>query len=95
MTPDDGRGGRVARDVLGEVAFTSGVVALVFVFVPIVGDFVAVPASLLAVTLGFVGVIREDRGLGLTSGRALTGGLLGVVAAFISFATYAAMGTFG
>ena len=95
MTPDDGDDWRVQRDVLGEVAFTSGVVALVFVFVPVVGDFVTVPASVLAVTLGFVGVIREDRGSALTSGRALTGGLLGVLAAFISFATYAAMGTFG
>lgn len=83
------------RNGAGDAAFTLGVVAIVFVFVPIVGDFIALPSALGAVVLGVVGVIRAERGLATNPGKALAGALLGMVAAFITFVTVAAMGTFG
>lgn len=95
MAPDDGNRTRPSRDGVGDAALTSGVIALLFVFVPIVGDLVAAPAALAAVALGVVGVIREDRGLAVSSGKALAGGLLGVIAGFITVVIAAATGTFG
>ena len=94
MAPDHTHRRRPSRDSLGDTSFTCGVVALVFVFVPIVGDFVAVPAALAAILLALVGIVREDRGVATSSGKALTGGLLGAIATFITFVTFAAMGTF-
>jgi hypothetical protein len=84
-----------ARNGAGDVAFTMGVFAMVFVFVPVVGDFVALPSALGAVVLGAVGVVRAERGVATNPGKALTGALLGVVSGFVTFVTFAAMGTFG
>lgn len=95
MAPQHGHRSGPSRDRLGEAALTCGVVAMVFVFVPIVGDFIAVPAALGAMTLAVVDVVREDGGVVTASGKALTGGLLGVIAAFVTLVGYAAMGTFG
>ena len=84
-----------ARNGAGDAAFTLGVLAMVFVFVPIVGDFVALPSALGAVVLGVVGIVRAERGVATNPGKALTGAFLGVVSTFITFVTLAAMGTFG
>lgn len=84
-----------ARNGAGDAAFTMGVLAMVFVFVPIVGDFVALPSAVGAVLLGVLGVVRAERGVATNPAKALTGALLGVVSAFITFVTLAAMGTFG
>ncbi|MEO5610125.1 MAG: hypothetical protein ABIQ61_03140 [Ornithinibacter sp.] len=95
MVGEDSHRAPRSREGLGEAALTCGVVAFVFVFVPIIGDFVAVPAALAAMSLCIVGVIREDRGVATNSGKALAGGLLGLIAAFIMFVTISATGTFG
>ncbi len=78
----------------GDAALTCGVLALVFAFVPIVGDVVTVPTALAAVVLGVVGVVRGDQGLEASPNKAFVGVLLGVIAAFATFTTFAAMGTF-
>ena len=95
MAPDDSHRSQPPRDGLGDAALTCGVVAMVFVFVPIVSDFLTLPAALAAVVLGVVGVLGEDRGTTSNSGRALAGGLLGVIAAFIALMILAATGTSG
>lgn len=83
------------RNGAGDAAFTLGVLAMVFVFVPLVGDFVTLPSALGAVVLGVVGIDRAERGLATNPRKALAGALLGVVSAFITFVTLVAMGTFG
>jgi hypothetical protein len=95
MALDDSHRTRPSRDGVGDAALACGVVALVFVFVPIIGDLVTVPAALAAMMLALVDIVRQDRGVAISSGRALTGGLLGAIAAFITLVTFAAMGTFG
>lgn len=93
MAPQDSHRVEPSHDGVGDAAFMCGVLALLFVFVLIIGDFVAVPAALAAMVLCLVGVIREDRGVATNSGKALTGGLLGLTAAFITFTIFLAMGT--
>ena len=95
MVREDSHRTRRYREGLGDAALTCGVVATVFVFVPIIGDFVALPAALAAMSLCVVGVIDENRGVATSSGKVLAGGLLGLIAAFITFVTISATGTFG
>jgi hypothetical protein len=83
------------RNGAGDAALTLGVLAMVFVFVPIVGDFVSLPSAVGAVVLGVVGIVRAEAGVATNPGKALAGALLGVGSAFITFVTLAAMGTFG
>ena len=66
----------VPRNGLGGASFVLGVVALVFAFVPIVGEFVAAPAALLAVVFGLVGLGRVWRGVATNGGEAAAGSLL-------------------
>ena len=95
MPADRGRPGRPRRDVLGDWALTLGVVAVLVVFVPVIGDVLALPAAVLALALGAVGVVREHRGGPLNTGRTLAGGLLGAVALLLVVAMLAATGTTG
>lgn len=95
MAPEHGHRPRPAHDRVAEAAFSCGVVAMVFVFVPIIGDFIAVPAALAAMALAIVDIVRGAGGVATASGRALTGGLLGMIAAFTTLLSYTAMGTFG
>lgn len=83
------------RNGAGDAAFTLGLLAVVFAFVPIVGDFVALPSALGAVVLGTVGIGRAEQGLATNPNKAMVGVLLGVFSAFVIFLTFAAMGTFG
>ena len=46
------------RNGLGTAALVLGVVAIVFAFVPIIGEFVAAPAAVTAVIFGLVGLDR-------------------------------------
>ncbi len=50
------------RNGVGSIALITGIVALVFAFVPIIGDLVTVPTGIVAVTCGWVGFNRADRG---------------------------------
>ena len=91
MDHDDGlvrSGGQV-----GDGALSLGAVAVLFVFVPVVGDFVAVPAALAAVGLGLVGFLSEE-GTGVGSAwKAVVGGSAGLLCLFTVLITFAAMRT--
>ena len=86
---------RPSRDVLGDWALTCGVIAMVLVFVPVVGDVLAAPTALVAVVLGGFGIVREHRGGPLNTGRTLAGGLLGAAALLLVIAMMAATGGVG
>lgn len=95
MVLDRDRPGPPARDVLGDWTLTSGIVALVLVFVPVIGDVLAGPVALAAVVLGAFGFVREHRGGPLHTGRTLAGGLLGAGALLLAVAMMAATGGLG
>ena len=70
---------------LGGTALVAGLIAVAAVCVPVIGEFIAVPAAALAVILGWVGFDRAGRGLTRDGGRALIGGGLGLTAGFLMF----------
>lgn len=76
----------------GDASLTCGVLALVFAFVPIIGDVVTIPTALLAIALGVLGVIRGDHGLESHPNKSFAGVILGLLAAIITMMTFAAMG---
>lgn len=78
------------RNGLGGGALFTGVLALAFAFIPIVGEFVAAPASVLAIVLGLIGFNRAEKGLATDGGRALTGAVLGLVAGLVVFLVFIA-----
>jgi hypothetical protein len=78
------------RNGLGSTAFVAGVVAVVFAFVPIVGEFVAVPAAVLAIALGLVGFDRALRGIATNGREALVGSILGASSGVVLFLIFAA-----
>ncbi|MFW6204472.1 MAG: hypothetical protein ACOC96_05825 [Actinomycetota bacterium] len=95
MSPDDSSQ-FVPRNWVGGTSFVFGVVALVFAFVPIVGEFVAAPAALLAVVLGLMGLERVWRGIATNGAEAVIGSLLGTVAGlFLLLVTAATAGPLG
>lgn len=67
-----------------------GIVAAAFSFFPILGEFVAAPASVLAVAAGSVGVSRVERGLATNAGVAWLGIVLGVAAGFMTLLVFVA-----
>lgn len=75
---------------LGSFSLAMGVVALVFSFVPVAGEFVAAPSAVLAIGLGLAGLSRAEKGLATNGGQALAGSMLGLVAAVIIFLIFAA-----
>ena len=90
MADEDQPSKPLPRNGAGSLAVVMGVCAVVFAFVPIVGEVVAVPASLTAVALGLVGLWRVDRGIATNGGQAFAGSVLGILAAFIFFLVLAA-----
>jgi hypothetical protein len=92
---DRSHGNRPSRDVLGDWALSLGVLALVSAFVPVLGEFLSLPAALAAVALAVVGIVREHRGGPLHTGRTVAGGLLGAAALLFALATIAATGGVG
>jgi tetrahydromethanopterin S-methyltransferase subunit C len=78
------------RNGAGELALGMGLVALAFSFFPIVGEFVAAPAAVLAVVAGSVGVRRADRGLATNPVPAWTGIGLGVAAGLMTLLVFVA-----
>jgi hypothetical protein len=78
------------RNGAGSLALVLGLIAVVFAFVPIVGEFVALPAALMAVVLGLVGMRRVEIGLATNGRQALTGSILGITSGFITFLIFAA-----
>jgi hypothetical protein len=61
----------------------------VFSFVPILGDFIALPTGFLAVVLGVIGVRRTERGVATNFGQALVGATLGAVALLVVLLMFA------
>ena len=78
-----------SRNRPGETSLSMGIVALVFSFVPIVGDLVTAPTGLLAIVLGAIGVRRSERGEATNFGQSLTGATLGAVAVIIVLLMFA------
>lgn len=78
------------RNGLGSTAFVAGVVALVFAFIPVIGEFVAFPAAALAIAFGLVGFDRALRGVATNGREALAGSVLGVASGVILVLIFAA-----
>ncbi|WP_110241261.1 hypothetical protein [Nocardioides gilvus] len=78
------------RNGAGEFALVMGIVAAVFSFFPIIGEFVAAPASALAIIFGSVGISRVERGLATNPGPAWLGIGLGVAAGLMTLLVFAA-----
>lgn len=75
---------------VGSTALVAGIFALVFAFVPIVGDLISIPVALVAVGCGWVGLTRADKGLATNYREALGGAVLGIVALFVVFLVFIA-----
>ncbi len=78
MPPPDGPT-PPARNRAASAALSFGLVAVAFTFVPIGGDFVALPSAICAVTAGVIGSGRVDRGQASNRRAAVAGGVLGVL----------------
>lgn len=72
--------GEAPFDRVGDAARAVGVVAVVMLLVPAVGDVVAVVAGLVAVALGLVGVHRYETGRAARPLPAVVGAVLGTLA---------------
>ena len=78
------------RNGAGELSLVMGIVAVSFSFFPVIGEYVAAPAAVLAVVSGFVGIRRVERGLATNPGRAWLGIGLGVAAGFMILLVFVA-----
>ncbi|WP_226862967.1 hypothetical protein [Mycolicibacterium baixiangningiae] len=58
-------------------------------FVPVLGDFVAIPAAIAAVIAGLIGFNRADQGHATNGRDAVNGGSLGVLALLITLLVFA------
>lgn len=83
----DARGSRA-----GDIALSSGLVASVATFVPVIGDLLALPAAVLAIGFGIVGVRRYETGRSRRFVPALVGIVLGALAALGAFLVLASTG---
>ncbi|SFC41432.1 hypothetical protein [Streptomyces aidingensis] len=86
MPPQQNEGppGTAPRNGPGDASLPMGIIALVASVVPVVGDFVAAPAGLLAVILGAVGVRHSERGVATNFAASLIGATLGALALLIA-----------
>ena len=80
----------VYRNGAGNTAVVAGVVALVCAFIPLIGDWVAVPVGVLAVICGWIGVGRDEDGIATNGRDAMIGAALGGAALFVVSLTFAA-----
>lgn len=78
------------RNGLGSFSLVLGLLAFVFAFFPIVGEYVAAPAAVLAIGLGLAGLRRVDKEIATNGRDALAGVVLGILSGFIIFLVYAA-----
>ncbi|GAA5107233.1 hypothetical protein GCM10023319_78700 [Nocardia iowensis] len=78
------------RNGVGVVALVAGIVSVVFAFVPIVGELVAAPTAVVALTCGWIGFVRADKGLATNPRDAVVGGALGMLSIFVMFLVFAA-----
>ncbi|MEU5842274.1 hypothetical protein [Rhodococcus sp. NPDC047139] len=87
---DEHAAGSPYRNGVGSTALVAGIAAAVFAFVPFIGDFVTVPAGLIAVVCGWIGLNRVDKGIASNQRDAVIGGGLGLAALFVVFLVFAA-----
>ncbi len=78
------------RNGAGELSLVMGIVAFVFSFLPIVGEFIAAPAAVVAVIAGSVAIIRTERGQATNPAHAWCGIGLGVAGGAITLLVFAA-----
>jgi hypothetical protein len=78
------------RDGAGNLALIAGIVAVVCAFVPFVGDFVTIPAGVIAVVSGWIGLGRAVEGDASNGRDAVIGAALGGIGLFVVFLTYLA-----
>jgi hypothetical protein len=64
----------------GESALVLGIVAVLGLLVPGIGDYIAGPGAVAAMALGFVGMRRHETGRATTAGGAVAGVILGALA---------------
>ena len=74
----------------GNAALAFGAVAVLFVFVPVAGDFIAGAAGLAALVAGYIGFDRVDQGVATNRGDAIVGAGLGALALMIMLVVFAA-----
>lgn len=79
----EARSARIGREALG-----LGVLANLCAAIPVIGDLVTVPISLMAIGMGAWGVRRADQGLAAGAGAATAGIILGVIALFLVAAIF-------
>ncbi|MDZ4234731.1 MAG: hypothetical protein U1C73_13475 [Dietzia sp.] len=77
------------RNGVGNAALILGVISITFTFVPIVGDFVALPAAMCAIIAGVIGSGRVDRRQATNRGAAVVGGALGVLTLLLALLIFA------
>ena len=75
----------------GQIALILGVVAIALMFVPVVGEFVTIPAAIGAVIAGVIGFDRYDRGLASSRWDAVLGACLGVLVLLTTLVLLAAV----
>lgn len=85
--------GLVRSGDTGDSALLLGAVALLFAFVPVIGDIVSVPAALLALGLGLRGFLGPDAAQTAATWKSSVGALAGLLALFLVLLTVAAMST--
>lgn len=78
------------RNGAGSTALVAGIIAVVFALVPFVGDVVTIPAGLVAVVCGWIGVDRVEKGVASNQRDAVIGAGLGMAALFVVFLMFAA-----
>lgn len=69
-------------DRVGDRALAAGVAAFIAAFVPAVGEFIAVPAAVIGVVLGLVGLRRFETGRAIRVAPAAVGTVLSLCAGF-------------
>lgn len=78
---------------LGQHSLAVGVAAVLTTFVPGLGDLVTLPAAVIAVALGLIGVRRYETGRAITVVPAAVGAALGALAGLGVFVVALASGT--
>lgn len=79
------------RNGAGRAALILGLVAIMFTFVPIIGDFIVIPAAIGAIAAGLIGFDRADRGRATNRRDALIGASLGALTLLITLFILAAV----
>lgn len=74
----------------GRYALTFGIAALMGTFIPVIGEFVAVPCAALAIWFGFIGIRAYESGRAPKIFPACAGTVFGAVALLIVVAIFMA-----